>query len=65
MSPKIECCELAPGFTISRVLMGLWQIADMERNGRRLDPEDTARAMAPYVEAGFNTFDMADHYGSA
>jgi aryl-alcohol dehydrogenase-like predicted oxidoreductase/enamine deaminase RidA (YjgF/YER057c/UK114 family) len=45
--------------------MGLWQIADMERNGRRLDPEDTARAMAPYVEAGFNTFDMADHYGSA
>ena len=47
------------------VLMGLWQIADMERNGRRLDPEDTARAMAPYVEAGFNTFDMADHYGSA
>lgn len=57
--------ELAPGFNISRVLTGLWQIADMERDGRTLDPAATAPAMAPYVEAGLTTFDMADHYGSA
>jgi len=65
MRPTVERCELAPGFTISRVLTGLWQIADMERDGRVLDLEGTARAMQPYVEAGLTTFDMADHYGSA
>jgi len=57
--------ELAPDFKISRVLTGLWQIADMERNGETLDPDATAPAMAPYVQAGLTTFDMADHYGSA
>ena len=65
MSVEVGRRELAPGFTISRVLTGLWQIADMERNGRVLDLEAAADAMAPYVEAGFTTFDMADHYGSA
>lgn len=57
--------ELAPGLKISRVLTGLWQIADMERGGNTLDPDQTSLAMAPYVEAGLTTFDMADHYGSA
>ena len=65
MNPTVERCELAPGFSISRVLTGLWQIADMERDGRALDIGATAAAMEPYVEAGFTTFDMADHYGSA
>lgn len=64
MTP-VERTELAPGFTIARALTGLWQLADMERDGRSLDLVQTARAMAPYVEAGFTTFDMADHYGSA
>lgn len=65
MTSPVERCELAPGFSISRVLTGLWQIADMERDGRTLNANATARAMLPYVEAGFTTFDMADHYGSA
>jgi aryl-alcohol dehydrogenase-like predicted oxidoreductase/enamine deaminase RidA (YjgF/YER057c/UK114 family) len=65
LNSNVERCELAPGFTISRILTGLWQIADMERDGVTLDPEKTSRALAPYVEAGFTTFDMADHYGSA
>jgi aryl-alcohol dehydrogenase-like predicted oxidoreductase len=56
---------MSPGFTISRILTGLWQIADMERDGRSLDLPTTASAMLPYVDAGFTTFDMADHYGSA
>ena len=62
---SVERCELAPGFSVARVLTGLWQIADMEREGGSLDPLPTARAMVPYVEAGLTTFDMADHYGSA
>jgi len=65
MSIRIERRELAPGLTISRLLTGLWQIADMERDGRTVELETTAEAMRAYVEAGFTTFDMADHYGSA
>ncbi len=65
MNTSVERCELAPGFSISRVLIGLWQIADMERHGQSLDLKATADAMAPYVEEGFTTFDMADHYGSS
>ena len=57
--------ELAPGFSISRVLTGLWQIADMERDGRQLDLDFIISEMASYVDAGFTSFDMADHYGSA
>ena len=57
--------ELAPGLEISRVVTGLWQVADMERGGRLLDPHAGAQAMAEYAAAGFDTFDMADHYGSA
>ena len=37
----------------------------MERDGRRLDLDRAAADMAAYAEAGFDTFDMADHYGSA
>jgi len=64
-SLRVPRVELAPGLTISRVLTGLWQLADMERDGRAIDLEHAADAMRPYVAAGLTTFDMADHYGSA
>ncbi|MCT8328133.1 aldo/keto reductase [Albidovulum sediminis] len=57
--------RLAPGLEISRVLTGLWQVADIERNGPAIDPDRGADALAAYVEAGFTTFDMADHYGTS
>jgi len=65
MAPAVDRFLLGPDLSISRVLTGLWQIADMERDGRTLDPESTASALRPYVDAGFTSFDMADHYGSA
>ena len=65
MRNSIKRKELAPGFSISRVLTGLWQIADMEGKGHKVDPNQAASAMVSYVDAGFTTFDMADHYGSA
>jgi len=65
MNRSVERWDIAPDLSISRVLTGLWQIADLERDGKQLDLEATAREMEPYVEAGFTTFDMADHYGSA
>ena len=64
-SAVVPRVALAPGLSISRVLTGLWQLADMERDGRTIDLESTAAAMQPYVDAGLTTFDMADHYGSA
>ncbi len=57
--------DLAPGLRISPVLTGLWQVADLERDGALLDREATAHAMKQYFDAGLTTFDMADHYGSA
>ena len=57
--------DLAHDLRISKVLTGLWQIADMEKEGNILDPKITSLEMVPYVEAGLTTFDMADHYGSA
>ena len=62
---KVERIELAPGLEISRVLTGLWQIADMERDGGTLDTAAGAAEMRRYVDAGLTTFDMADHYGSS
>ena len=56
---------LADNLSISRVVTGLWQIADQERDGREFDIDQAALAMSPYVDAGLTSFDMADHYGSA
>lgn len=65
MSLKPDRIELAPGLEISRLITGLWQVADMEKDGRKLDLDALALDMASYAEAGFDSFDMADHYGSA
>lgn len=56
---------LPDGLTFSRLICGLWQVADIEKDGRVLDAESAAEALDAYVSAGFDTFDMADHYGSA
>jgi aryl-alcohol dehydrogenase-like predicted oxidoreductase/enamine deaminase RidA (YjgF/YER057c/UK114 family) len=65
MAGIVERRQLAPGFSIARVITGLWQVADIERKTGPLDAEESAAAMIPYVDAGLTTFDMADHYGSA
>ena len=57
--------NLAPELEISRIITGLWQIADMERDGNTLDPKATSKFMKDYADAGFTSFDMADHYGSS
>ena len=50
---------------IRRLITGLWQMADQERDGRSIDLDTAAEALLAYARAGFDTFDMADHYGSA
>jgi aryl-alcohol dehydrogenase-like predicted oxidoreductase/enamine deaminase RidA (YjgF/YER057c/UK114 family) len=57
--------RLSPRIEISRALTGLWQVADIEKDGATIDPDTGAGWLADYVATGFDTFDMADHYGSA
>ncbi|MEM7736466.1 MAG: aldo/keto reductase [Deinococcota bacterium] len=65
MTSSVPRTQLAANLNTAQVITGLWQIADMERDGASLELAPLANAMHPYVEAGLTTFDMADHYGSA
>src|SRR5262245_23818317 len=56
---------LAPGLEVPQVITGLWQVADMERDGTLLDADAAGKALGEYADAGFDAFDMADHYGRA
>ena len=57
--------KLPGGLDISRLVCGLWQVADIEKDGTLLDPGRAADSLQAYALQGFDTFDMADHYGSA
>ena len=57
--------KLSDTLVISRLMGGLWQIADMERDDKSLDLEASAHHLSEYIKHGITTFDMADHYGSA
>ncbi|MEJ6393117.1 aldo/keto reductase [Gymnodinialimonas sp. 2305UL16-5] len=61
----LERANLAPDLSIARVLTGLWQVADQEKDGEMSDLGTAAAALEAYAQDGFDTFDMADHYGSA
>lgn len=57
--------RLSDRIEISRALTGLWQVADIEKDGSVIDPDTGADWLDAYAAAGFDSFDMADHYGSA
>lgn len=65
MTTTPERTLLAPGLEISRLVCGLWQVADLEKDGTTLDPVAASQRLIAYAKAGFDSFDMADHYGSA
>jgi len=65
MSEKSKTSKLSDTLVISQLLGGLWQIADMERDGKVTDLDQAAQSMFEYIDRGITTFDMADHYGSA
>ncbi|WP_103333972.1 aldo/keto reductase [Pseudotabrizicola formosa] len=65
MTARPDRLRLTDSLEISRALTGLWQVADIEKDGATIDPETGAGWLADYAAAGFDTFDMADHYGSA
>lgn len=59
MNTAIERIELAPGYSISKVLKGGWHLAG---GHGKIDPAQAIRDMKAFVEAGITTFDCADIY---
>ena len=57
----VERIELAPGYSISRILNGCWQLTPDHGGGPSSETE-THRIFAELVDAGFTTFDCADIY---
>ena len=54
--------RFTPDLTICRLLNGMWQVSGAHG---RIDPTAAVRSMFDYVDAGFTTWDLADHYGPA
>ena len=54
--------QFTPDMEICRLLNGLWQVSGAHG---RIDPTAAIAAMFQYMEAGFTTWDLADHYGPA
>jgi aryl-alcohol dehydrogenase-like predicted oxidoreductase len=54
--------QLAPGLHIHRIVNGLWQVSGTHGP---IDPQAAVPQMLAYHDAGFTTWDVADHYGPA
>lgn len=59
MTGQVPRVLLAPGYEISRVLKGGWQLAG---GHGRIDPESALADMDRFADAGVTTFDCADIY---
>lgn len=58
-NPPMQRIEIAPGYEISRVIKGGWQLAT--DHGERVG-EDPVEDMMAFADAGITTFDCADIY---
>jgi aryl-alcohol dehydrogenase-like predicted oxidoreductase len=54
--------SLAADLEICRLLVGMWQVSGAHGP---IDRERAIRAMLAHFDAGFDTFDLSDHYGPA
>jgi aryl-alcohol dehydrogenase-like predicted oxidoreductase/selenocysteine lyase/cysteine desulfurase len=55
----IDRTEIAPGYSISRLMKGGWHLAGGHGS---VDTRQAISDMRAFVEAGITTFDCADHY---
>lgn len=60
--PEASTYPFTPELAICRVLNGLWQVSGAHG---QIDPEAAIADMFRYHDAGFTTWDLADHYGPA
>ena len=61
-TPPSSRIQLATDLQICRALNGMWQVSGAHGH---IDPEKAVESMFSYLDAGFTTWDLADHYGPA
>src|SRR5438093_4828218 len=63
MSVPVESqMQFTPDLRICRLLNGMWQVSGAHG---RIDPKAALQSMFDHFDAGFITWDLADHYGPA
>ena len=60
--PPSSRFQLAPDLEICRIINGMWQVSGAHG---LIDSENAVESMFSYLDAGFSTWDLADHYGPA
>lgn len=60
--PQESYLQFTPNLKICRILNGMWQVSG---GHGRINPKTAIESMFQYVDAGFTTWDLADHYGPA
>ena len=60
--PESSRFRFAPDLNICRILNGMWQVSGAHG---AVDPSRAVEEMFAYHDAGFTSWDLADHYGPA
>src|SRR6266545_8127119 len=60
--PPHSSLQFTPDLRTCRILNGMWQVSGAHGH---IDPTAAVKNMFDYLEAGFTTWDLADHYGPA
>ncbi len=60
--PAASRLQFTSDLNICRILNGMWQVSG---GHGRIDPKSAIATMFQYMDAGFTTWDLADHYGPA
>lgn len=60
--PASSRLQFTPDLNICRILNGMWQVSGAHG---RIDTKTAIATMFKYMDAGYTTWDLADHYGPA
>ncbi len=60
--PETSKIQFTPDLRISRILTGMWQVSGAHGP---IDRDMAVQSMFDYLDRGFTTWDLADHYGPA
>ncbi|UBF28305.1 aldo/keto reductase [Kovacikia minuta CCNUW1] len=60
--PSSAYLPFTADMSICRILNGMWQVSGAHGS---ISPKTAIQSMFQYVDAGFTTWDLADHYGPA
>jgi len=60
--PDSSQIQFTPDLQVCRILNGMWQVSGAHGH---IDPTLAIESMFDYLDAGFTTWDLADHYGPA